>query len=820
MFDEREPLVEVNVYGHTNEHLKDARVTLESLDPVDQKAYELTFDETRDSFVGSTITPGQYVLHVAAHGYAAEQREVQVDPAGLQAVMIIGGPGLPFLYRGDVKVPFEPHLDLIAVALQAPSADETEKRVLAIARKRMLRSVKVGDEVRRQHILVLRSTRGEAGAGDVERVHDELGAVEGVAAVGAVVRMADDSVSFLTEEIVVKFKSHIVPDDIPEIAKRFKLQPLRRLPQLGNAFLFRSSGGATYASLEVAARLVESGVVEYAEPNLVSTVIKDALKPTDFLFPMQWHLPLIHCPDAWQALKDNVSPSDAFGSPNIIIAVVDSGVDVGNPDFTANVSNGSAKVYQVFDFHNMVANNDVRQDAHGTCCAGIATALANNASGVPGQNEGAVGAAGNCRLIAAEYPAISAGDVGFSDMYLWLAGFDPASSIARFPAPINPGADVITSSFGFAGLPISGLMKDTFDLLTDSGRGGRGVLLFFSVGNGKARAAVDFTLERPWAAYTRTFAVAASTLATDGVKEIHPPYSNYGGGGILDFCAPSSSDIGDPYNPPKSYTTVTPTDRTEKASNAPDAPSHWTAQTTISAAVPPGATKLTVGSTAGFIVDQFLVIGTPGASGAEFSTVSAIPDDTHLTVDVLKNPHGSGTAIYGGPGNSVSTFGLTSSATPLAAGVAALVLTARPSLTWIQVRDILRRTAVHIDGSSTDVVGIWRDVKGVASNEPGYLGAHYSRWYGFGRIDALAAVKGALATSTPVWRFQNLMPRWLWEFLVRGKITTKPPRPPHPAPPTRLQALVRALSSLGLLVGLLWGATRLVKKVRATVFGR
>src|SRR5262249_5443543 len=161
---------------------------------------------------------------------------------------------------------------------------------------------------------------------------------------------------------------------------------LRRLPQAGNAFLFRLPGPVNYAMLEVAARLVESGLVVYAEPNLISTVVNDAINPTDFLYPMQWHLPLIHCPDAWQALKDNIALDFAFGSPNINGAVVDTGVDTGNPDFTGNVSNGNPKVYQVFDFKNMAADNANRQGGHGTCCAGISTALPNNPSGIMGQN--------------------------------------------------------------------------------------------------------------------------------------------------------------------------------------------------------------------------------------------------------------------------------------------------------------------------------------------------------------------------------------------------------------------------------------------------
>jgi len=95
--------------------------------------------------------------------------------------------------------------------------------------------------------------------------------------------------------------------------------------------------------------------------------------------------------------------------------VVDSGVELGNPDFIGTVSNGNSKVYQVFDFQNMVANNNSRQGGHGTCCAGIATALANNPSGVMGQNEGVAGSAANCRLMAIERP-FPGSEVGYSDM--------------------------------------------------------------------------------------------------------------------------------------------------------------------------------------------------------------------------------------------------------------------------------------------------------------------------------------------------------------------------------------------------------------------
>ncbi|MCY8823194.1 S8 family serine peptidase [Bacillus atrophaeus] len=71
-------------------------------------------------------------------------------------------------------------------------------------------------------------------------------------------------------------------------------------------------------------------------------------------------------------------------------------------------------------------------------------------------------------------------------------------------------------------------------------------------------------------------------------------------------------------------------------------------------------------------------------------------------------------------------FGGTSSATPLAAGVAALMLSANPNLTSEQVRQFMRETCAKIDQNNGDY------------NESGW-----SDKYGYGRIDAGKAVKKA-----------------------------------------------------------------------------
>jgi subtilisin family serine protease len=74
-------------------------------------------------------------------------------------------------------------------------------------------------------------------------------------------------------------------------------------------------------------------------------------------------------------------------------------------------------------------------------------------------------------------------------------------------------------------------------------------------------------------------------------------------------------------------------------------------------------------------------------------------------------------------GNYANDFGGTSSASPGAAGVAALILSRRPSLKWDAVRDIIKKSAVKID-----------------SKGGRYNAAGHSPKYGYGRVNAQKAI--------------------------------------------------------------------------------
>jgi subtilisin family serine protease len=108
----------------------------------------------------------------------------------------------------------------------------------------------------------------------------------------------------------------------------------------------------------------------------------------------------------------------------------------------------------------------------------------------------------------------------------------------------------------------------------------------------------------------------------------------------------------------------------------------------------------------------------------------------------------------------------TSSATPVTTGTIALMLEANPALTWRDVKHILASTAVQIDpGRAAVTIALANTVP--PSNNP-YIAEpawtvnhamptpfHYHNWYGFGLVDAGAAVSMAKTYSVDLGTFTN-----------------------------------------------------------------
>lgn len=108
-------------------------------------------------------------------------------------------------------------------------------------------------------------------------------------------------------------------------------------------------------------------------------------------------------------------------------------------------------------------------------------------------------------------------------------------------------------------------------------------------------------------------------------------------------------------------------------------------------------------------------------------------------------------------GNYTPSFGGTSSATPAAAGVVALMLEANDQLGWRDVQEILAYSARHTGsdigaGPEADELYTW-DFNGASNWNGG--GLHFSNDYGFGLIDAEAAVRLA-----ETWTDQQTSANW------------------------------------------------------------
>ncbi|HLO97890.1 MAG TPA: S8 family peptidase, partial [Fimbriimonas sp.] len=169
------------------------------------------------------------------------------------------------------------------------------------------------------------------------------------------------------------------------------IRVIRTLPQIQYAVIEVPSG-----TLQLSRSQVQKipGIVR-ADLDRAS---KPAYTPNDPEWPNMWHMKAIRADYAWDT---------TFGSPNVTVAVIDTGVLTTHPDLAANIwqnndeiagngidddANGYIDDKNGYDFAYLdPIPNDVH--GHGTACAGIVAAVQDNALGV-------TGVAPNCKVMA------------------------------------------------------------------------------------------------------------------------------------------------------------------------------------------------------------------------------------------------------------------------------------------------------------------------------------------------------------------------------------------------------------------------------------
>jgi subtilisin family serine protease len=176
---------------------------------------------------------------------------------------------------------------------------------------------------------------------------------------------------------------------------------------LGTGFFSLSAPGAS--SADVLGWAAKTQGVAYVEPNFV---LQTAAVPNDPSFSRLWGLNNagqsgglrdadIDAPEAWNTTT---------GSRDVVVAVIDSGVDYNHPDLKANMwknpgetpgdnidndKNGFVDDVYGYDFENNDAN-PMDDDDHGTHVAGTIGAVGNNGTGV-------VGVSWNVSLMAVKF---------------------------------------------------------------------------------------------------------------------------------------------------------------------------------------------------------------------------------------------------------------------------------------------------------------------------------------------------------------------------------------------------------------------------------
>jgi len=354
------------------------------------------------------------------------------------------------------------------------------------------------------------------------------------------------------------------------------------------------------------------GVVDWSEPDMLKLLKK--MTTNDNLINYQWSLN-----NTGSSIQYNGTPGEDMsvfnawngttGSPSIKVAILDEGVDLDHPDLLANMLPG-------FDGHGITAGDAINDDAHGTACAGIVAAVANNGLGTAGVAYGS-------KIIPVR--------IAYSSGSSWVTSNSIIGNSITWSWQ-TAGADILSNSWGGGGS--SSLINSPISNAVNSGRNGKGAPVLFAAGNDNSAVSYPATL-------SDVISVAAMSMC------------------------------GERKNP-----------------SSCDGETWW-------------------GSNYGTGLD----VAAPGVK------ISAS--------DIV------GSAGYS-TGDYTGSFNGTSSACPNAAGVMALILSADPTLTESNARDILESTCDKAGGytyTSGNPNGTW-------SNELGY-----------GRVNAQAAVQSALAST-------------------------------------------------------------------------
>lgn len=327
-----------------------------------------------------------------------------------------------------------------------------------------------------------------------------------VSASKAVIKNVVDTVG-TCEDFFIKIKPAYSINDFTSLINYYSLTATDVSANFGTGVykISETRGGSRWC-MERANIFFETGKCDFSHPNLYFV---NAINTADPQWSNQWGLRNtgqysgvvgadIRVEQAWQITR---------GNPNIIVAVLDNGVQLNHPDLQANLLPG-------FDGLGLGSAGGATDGAtHGTNTAGIIGAIADN-------NRGISGIAPDCRILP-----VRIGEANLINIAAATAGLNWS---------VDNGASVISNSWG------GGFENDLFEQAVNRavniGRNNLGCLLFFASGN-ENNSAVNWPARLP-----QVMSVGAMNMCNQRKNPNSCDGEDWWGsnyGNALDFVAPS-----------------------------------------------------------------------------------------------------------------------------------------------------------------------------------------------------------------------------------------------------------------------------------------
>ena len=507
---------------------------------------------------------------------------------------------------------------------------------------------------------------------------------------------ADNGLPYQSGIVLVKLKPKPNPPSATNVAARNRVAVDRPL-KASSSYRFQVTPGTEAATV---AALQNDPDVEWAQLNYRRQIAVPTVVPNDPGYSQQWSLSQINAPAAWGISVGVTVP--------ITIAVVDTGISTTHPDLQSKIAGGQSFVYWFPGEHQpvpLVANGT--SIPAGTYCVGMTAFNASGENTLPNDNYGAVTVSANGGISvswssnpdATGYNVYVASATGTSCSSISASSAHLAATVA---APGTNASILALPSNAAANPPSNGVVINPNDYNDDHEHGTHvsGIAAAAS-NNGTGIAGVNWgapllaakVMDSNGSGYDDAIAEGIIWSAQNGAKVI-----NLSLGG-----SDPTPIIYDAAGIARSYGALI-----------------------VAAAGNLGANSLMYPAAYG---DRFLSVGSTESNDNRSSF----------------SDYGCGLAVTA-PGGSIystlpnSSYGYlsgTSMASPHVAGLAALIWSVNPSLTNVQVAQIIETSAAHVTGTGATPVT--------------YDSTGWNQYYGYGRIDAYAALQAAQASlgATP-----------------------------------------------------------------------